>query len=179
MGPIDKDVMSSHRLIRISGAILMGAALLPDTVGHAQRRVIDRTPLVDSTRLRMSPEQALTNPVTIILGDPAKPGLYVIRARFAPGQSSRPHYHDQERHVTVLKGTWWAGEGDFFQADKMVPLKAGGFMLQPAGLHHFDGARDEEVILQISGIGPVKTVASEVDERGQPVMRIPPVSIPR
>src|SRR5262245_34025740 len=43
----------------------------------------------------------------VVAGDPAKPGIYVVRVRFAPYQTSSPHFHDQDRHVTVIKGTWW------------------------------------------------------------------------
>jgi quercetin dioxygenase-like cupin family protein len=93
----------------------------------------------------------------VISGDPSKPGLYVIRAKFSPGAMTRPHWHPEERLVTVLQGTWYAGEGDAFEPDKTVPLKAGSFMLHPAKAHHFDGAKDEEVIVQIVGIGPSAT----------------------
>lgn len=93
----------------------------------------------------------------VIQGDPSKPGVYVVRARFSPGAMTRPHWHPEERFVTVLQGTWYAGEGDTFEPDKTVPLKAGSFMLHPAKAHHYDGAKDEEVIVQIIGIGPSST----------------------
>jgi hypothetical protein len=119
------------------------------------------TPLVDAAHKRMQPEAALTGGSVKVFGDPAKPGMYVYRNRFGPGQTSRPHFHDQDRYVTVIKGTWWTGEGDVFQPDKMVPIKAGGFMFHPAGFHHYDGAKDEEVIVQIMGMGPVATTQTE------------------
>jgi hypothetical protein len=93
----------------------------------------------------------------VVQGDPSKPGIYVIRARFSPGTMTRPHWHPEERYVTVLSGTWYTGEGDAFDPDKTVPLKPGSFMLHPAKAHHYDGAKDEEVIVQIIGIGPSKT----------------------
>jgi gentisate 1,2-dioxygenase len=93
----------------------------------------------------------------VVQGDPAKPGLYVIRAKFSPGAMTKPHWHQDERYVTVLQGTWYTGEGDKFEPEKTVPLKAGGFMLHPAKAHHYDGAKDEEVIVQIVGIGPSST----------------------
>jgi quercetin dioxygenase-like cupin family protein len=93
----------------------------------------------------------------VIQGDPSKPGIYVIRAKFSPGAMTRPHWHPEDRFVTVLQGTWYAGEGDTFEPDKTVPLKAGSFMLHPAKAHHYDGAKDEEVIVQIIGIGPSNT----------------------
>ncbi len=129
-------------------------------------------PLVDAENKRMNPEQGLVS--TTVFGDPSKPGIYVIRNRFAPGLTSRPHFHDQDRFVTVIKGTWWTDEGDVFRADKMVPIKEGGFMYHPANFHHYDGAKDEEVVVQIMGMGPVKTVQTEVDANGNPVRPKPP-----
>ena len=93
----------------------------------------------------------------VIQGDPSKPGIYVIRAKFSPGAMTRPHWHPEDRFVTVLQGTWWAGEGDTFDPDKTTPLKAGSFMMHPAKAHHYDGAKDEEAIVQIIGIGPSAT----------------------
>jgi quercetin dioxygenase-like cupin family protein len=92
-----------------------------------------------------------------ISGDPNKPGLYVIRIKFPAGTMSLNHYHPEDRHVVVLKGTWYTGTGEDFQPDKTVPLKPGSYMKHPAGVRHFDGAKDEEVILQIVGIGPTGT----------------------
>ena len=93
----------------------------------------------------------------MIQGDPSKPGVYVVRVKFSPGAMTRPHWHPEDRFVTVLQGTWWAGEGDTFDPDKTTPLKAGSFMMHPAKARHYDGAKDEEVIVQIIGIGPSAT----------------------
>jgi hypothetical protein len=92
-----------------------------------------------------------------LAGDPSKEGLYVIQAKFSPGTMTRPHWHPEDRFVVVLSGTWYTGEGDAFEPDKTVPLKAGSFMMHPAKAHHFDGAKDEQVIVQIVGIGPSGT----------------------
>jgi len=94
----------------------------------------------------------------VLAGDPTKEGLYVIRIKFPPGTMSRPHYHREDRFAVVLKGTWWTGTGTEFTPDKTVPVSVGSFMKHPAGEHHFDGAKDEEVILQIVGYGPSTTV---------------------
>ena len=96
----------------------------------------------------------------VITGDPSKPGIYVLRVRFGPGRMSRPHFHDQDRFITVVKGTWWVSLGpgsEVFDPDKTVPVKEGSFVKHPAGGHHYDGAKDEAVIVQIMGMGPVKT----------------------
>ena len=96
----------------------------------------------------------------VITGDPSKPGIYVLRVRFGPDRMSRPHFHDQDRFITVVKGTWWVSLGpgsEVFDPDKTVPVKEGSFVKHPAGGHHYDGAKDEAVIVQIMGMGPVKT----------------------
>ena len=98
------------------------------------------------------PEGTASN--VVVLGDPSKPGVYVVRNTFAPGRGSRPHVHDQDRVVTVIKGTWWVHlgpESDVYDPSKMTPVKAGGFVFHPANGHHYDMAKDEEVIVQISG----------------------------
>jgi len=93
----------------------------------------------------------------VLSGDPTKPGMYVIRVKFPPWLMTRPHFHPEDRHVLVISGTWWAGAGDTFDPDKTVPLPAGSYMKQPAGSHHFDGAKGEEVVIQIVGYGPSGT----------------------
>jgi quercetin dioxygenase-like cupin family protein len=100
----------------------------------------------------------------VLVGDPSKPGIYVVRTRFAPGRGSRPHFHNQDRYVTVIKGTWWVAlgpESDVYDPAKMMPMKAGSFVLHPAGGHHYDAAKDEEAIVQIMGMGPVTTTQLE------------------
>jgi quercetin dioxygenase-like cupin family protein len=93
----------------------------------------------------------------VIQGDPAKEGIYVIRVKFPPHVMSNNHRHREDRHAVVLKGTWWTGTGDTFAPDKTVPLKAGSYMMHPHGESHFDGAKDEEVIIQLIGYGPSET----------------------
>jgi quercetin dioxygenase-like cupin family protein len=93
----------------------------------------------------------------VVQGDPSRPGIYVIRVRFPPGVMSRNHFHKEDRHAVVLQGTWWTGTGEEFTPGKTVPLKAGSYMMHPAGAAHFDGAKDEEVILQLIGYGPSET----------------------
>ena len=125
--------------------------------GRAQKR--------DPEFVRITPEEvkwveepnALGFQRAVIEGDPSKPGIYVVRVKFPPWVMSSNHFHQEDRYAVVLKGTWYTGSGDEFAPDKTVPLKPGSFMKHPAGGHHFDGAKDEEVIVQIVGYGPTST----------------------
>ena len=100
----------------------------------------------------------------VISGDPKGPGLYTIRAKFAPGTMSRPHWHPETRFVTVLKGTWWAGTGETFDPEATIPVPTGGFAVHTAGKVHYDGAKGEEAIVQITGMGPSATNVVTPDE---------------
>lgn len=92
----------------------------------------------------------------VLAGDPSKPGLYVIRVRFPPHVMDRPHHHSQDRHVTVISGTWFAGTGPVFDPAKATPMPAGSYMFHPAGGVHWDGSADAEpAVVQIIGMGPV------------------------
>jgi Cupin len=94
----------------------------------------------------------------ILLGDPAKAGLYVIRVKFPPHVMDLPHWHSMARYVTVLAGTWVTGTGDRFDLARAVPLKPGSVMLHPANGIHWDGSGGpENVIVQITGEGPATT----------------------
>jgi quercetin dioxygenase-like cupin family protein len=93
----------------------------------------------------------------VLAGNPREAGIYVIRAKFAPHTMSKPHSHPEARYVTVLKGTWWAGVGEKFDPDSTTPVPAGGFAVHTPGKVHYDGAKEEEVIVQIMGMGPSAT----------------------
>jgi quercetin dioxygenase-like cupin family protein len=108
--------------------------------------------------VRTRPEQVdLAKGTATVEGDPAKPGIYVLRIKFEPHHFSMPHWHNTDRHIVVLKGTWYMGVGEKFDPATAVPMPVGSYIKHPAGAIHWDGAMDEEVVLQIIGEGPVTT----------------------
>ncbi len=108
----------------------------------------------------------------VLLGDPRKPGLYVIRVKFPPYIMDLPHWHPNARYVTVLQGTWYAGTGETFDPAQATRLKPGSLMLHPAKATHWDGSGSAEtVIVQIIGEGPAAT--TQVDPTKQLWIEIP------
>jgi hypothetical protein len=102
----------------------------------------------------------------ILLGDPDKPGIYVVRAKFPPYVMDHPHWHPNARYVTVIEGTWYTGIGDTFDMTRAVPLTPGSVMLHPAKAVHWDGSGgNETVVVQIVGEGPGE---STLVDRTQP-----------
>jgi quercetin dioxygenase-like cupin family protein len=96
-------------------------------------------------------------PLALLEGDPSKPGIYVLRVQFPPYLFDRPHKHGEDRLIVVLKGTWYMGTGEHFDPSKAVPMPVGSYIKHPAGEWHWDGAKDEEVVLQVAGYGPSST----------------------
>jgi quercetin dioxygenase-like cupin family protein len=96
------------------------------------------------------------SPQTAVLyGDPAKPGLFVSRVKFSAGWKDPPHWHpDEVRTVVVLSGTLYFGSGDKWDESKLMAYPAGTFYSEPPKAPHFSWAKDGEVIIQITSIGP-------------------------
>jgi quercetin dioxygenase-like cupin family protein len=95
-------------------------------------------------------------PQTVVLyGDPTKPGVFVSRVRFSAGWKDPPHWHpDEVRTVVVLSGTFYFGSGDKWDESKLKAYPAGTFYSEPSKAPHFTWAKDGEVIIQVTGVGP-------------------------
>jgi hypothetical protein len=96
-----------------------------------------------------------------LFGDPSKPGMYVQRLRWLPGNMSRPHFHPNDRFFVVIEGTWWLGSGDKYDPNSTVPAPAGTFVVHRAGEIHYDGAKDAPVVIQVTGMGPNTSTPAE------------------
>jgi hypothetical protein len=111
------------------------------------------------------PDQINWGPVTpngnqqaILFGDPTKPGLYGVMTKWLAGNHfSRPHFHPNDRFITVLSGTWWVGSGPDFDPNASVPMPAGSFVTHFGKQVHWDGAKDTDAVLLIVGEGPATT----------------------
>ena len=107
----------------------------------------------DELKWRDPTGAAPTNQV-VLFGDPTKPGFYMVMNRFQPGSFSKPHFHPNDRFITVIKGTWYVGTGNKWDKDATIGVKAGGAVTHFGKEVHYDGAKDEEVIVLITGEGP-------------------------
>ena len=98
-----------------------------------------------------------SNETAVLYGDPTKSGTYVYRSKFAPGSKNMPHWHPEERTVAILSGTLYYGLGEQWDESKLIALPAGTFLAEPPKTTHFTWAKEGEVILQVTGIGPSGT----------------------
>lgn len=102
-----------------------------------------------------------TNESAVLFGDPSKPGPYVVRIKWLPGNMSRPHFHPNDRFFAVLSGTWWVGTGEVFDPNSTVPVPAGSYVIHYANKVHYDGAKDGEAVIQVWGMGPATSTPAE------------------
>lgn len=144
------------RLLAFAFLATLGAA--STSYGDIDRSAVDfQTP--DDIKWVRNP--AGTNETAILFGDPGKPGPYVMRLRWLPGNMSRPHFHEHDRFFVVISGTWWLGTGEKFDPDSTVPVPAGTYVIHRAGRVHYDGAKDEETVIQVWGMGPATSIPAE------------------
>jgi len=103
------------------------------------------------------------NASAVLAGDPTGTGLYVVMNKWLKGNNfSRPHFHANDRFITVVKGTWWVGSGHKFDPANTVPMHEGTFVTHFGGQVHWDGAKDEDAVILIVGMGPA--ASTRVDE---------------
>lgn len=95
--------------------------------------------------------------VALLYGDMAQAGLYAARVLIPAGLKVMPHRHPESRVVAVVSGTLLVGFGERFDASELKALPAGSFFTEPPGRAHFVWARDGDVVVQVSGIGPSGT----------------------
>jgi hypothetical protein len=145
------------RTLALALLVLMTAA--PAVYGaDLDRAAVDFTAPADIKWVRNA---AGTNEQAVLFGDPSKPGPYVARIKWFPGNMSRPHCHPNDRFFVVISGTWWMGTGERFDPANTVPAPAGSYVIHYGGKIHYDGAKDEETIIQVWGMGPATATPAE------------------
>jgi quercetin dioxygenase-like cupin family protein len=92
-----------------------------------------------------------------IVGDRAKPGLYIQLVRWPPHAVLKAHSHPDDRYVLVLSGTFYHGIADKFDEGKLEARPAGSFFTEPKGVRHFGMTKDEGTVLYFVGTGPSTT----------------------
>jgi quercetin dioxygenase-like cupin family protein len=84
-----------------------------------------------------------------------------VAIKWEPGQFSHPHVHSTDRWAYVAKGTWWVSSSSHRDIATTYPVPQGSFGIDFANKVHWDGAKDEEVILIVMGMGPIDSKLAE------------------
>ena len=93
--------------------------------------------------------------LAILVGEPAKPGPYVVRVKLPAGVKLMPHKHPEDRIYTVMSGVFYIGLGETFDETRLTAYAPGDVVVLPGGQPHFHWARSGEYITQVTAIGPL------------------------
>jgi quercetin dioxygenase-like cupin family protein len=105
--------------------------------------------------------------IAVLSGDPAGTGLVTIRLKMPAGYKIPPHWHPTDEHVTVISGTFALGMGDVLDEKQSKTLKAGGYGVAQANMHHFAWTSTGAVV-QVHMMGPFKiTYVNPADDPSQ------------
>jgi quercetin dioxygenase-like cupin family protein len=112
--------------------------------------------IVPQSELKYAPvplfEGVFAAPVS---GTATQPGaLYVLSVRYAAGAKSAPHTHPDTRVTTIVSGRFHAGVGTRFDETALRVLGPGDSVVVPAGTVHYGWAKEGEVLLLETGVGP-------------------------
>jgi quercetin dioxygenase-like cupin family protein len=139
-------------LAAISAGCLMLTAIAAPTAAQEAAPTI-----IPAENLKWNPTPFPDVTVAVIAGNPTTSGMYAIFAKYRAGGTSAPHTHPDQRVVTVISGTYYAGAGTEFDESKLKPLKPGTTIIVPANAPHYAAAKEGETIVQEVGIGPSGT----------------------
>ena len=144
-----------------AAALTLCSMMLAAITGSAAQIDSKAVEFITPENIKWVRNAAGTNETAVLFGDPEKPGPYVIRLRWLPGNMSRPHYHQNDRFFVVISGTWWLGTGEKFDPDSTVPAPAGSYVIHKARQVHYDGAKKEPAVIQVWGMGPATSIPAE------------------
>lgn len=91
--------------------------------------------------------------LSVLEGDPMKPGPFTMRLKLPAGYKIPPHTHPVPEHVTVISGEFNIKKGEQADFAKGNILSPGSFFLMAPGSAHYAWA-DKETVIQLHGTGP-------------------------
>src|SRR5262249_30450622 len=156
--------------LRIQHALLVVFGLLaPVASASAQDGMQPIAVTPDALVWKDAPSLPKGAQTTIVAGDPTKPGMFVVRAKWPPNYRIPPHTHPNVEMVTVLAGTVFVAEGDKLDQGKGKMMTAGSFYAMPAGHPHYVWTGTEGATIQVQSIGPtaIDYVSRADDPRAQ------------
>ena len=93
--------------------------------------------------------------LAVLVGEPSKPGPYVIRVKMPGDGKLMPHKHPEDRIYTVISGVFYIGLGARFDGDSVEAYPPGSVIVLPGNTPHFHWAKSGEYVTQVTAIGPL------------------------
>ncbi|MGA0601908.1 cupin domain-containing protein [Caulobacter sp. KR2-114] len=93
--------------------------------------------------------------LAVLIGDPTRPGPYVIRVHLPAGERLAPHRHPEDRVYTVISGVFYIGLGEVFDEAALEAYPPGSVVVLPGGQAHFHWAKSGDYVTQVTALGPL------------------------
>lgn len=90
----------------------------------------------------------------LLVGDPNKPGVFIVRLKFPPNYQIPAHTHPFTEVITVLKGKLGNGMGQKFDSSKGEILNVTDSFVLPDGHAHYVWTTNEEAVVELIATGP-------------------------
>ncbi len=142
---------AKHRTIRYAAGLILATSLAGSVHAEDASIRIIKPGSVTLTQQMAGPSSAY------VVGGAQQPGLYVITALYPAGVKSKPHVHPDQRVMTIISGTFYAGTGSKFDENNVQALPPGSMLIIPPNTLHWGWAKDGDVVVEEVGVGPTGT----------------------
>ena len=105
--------------------------------------------------------------ISVVSGDPTRPGKFTLLVSMPNGYRIPPHSHPSYEHVEVKEGALLVGVGDRLDPKMTQALAAGDSATAPEGLHHFSIAKGR-TLLSATFMGPYTITYVRAEDAPQP-----------
>jgi quercetin dioxygenase-like cupin family protein len=146
--------MGKMRLRRNFIAVTLIASFVPGAYGQNSASII-KLPDLSGIQIPLHPGQLA---VRHLIRRPHKVRRVRHTLEIRAGRKGMPHWHpDEVRTATVLSGTYYFAIGEQWDESKFRAFPAGTFISEPPNTPHYAWAKDGDVIVQFTGVGPTGT----------------------
>lgn len=144
-------MMSTYKPVAVALALLGGACMASTTLAE-DSGFIAATP--SDLQWTAAPSVGPGAMIAVIEGDLKTAEPFTFRLKVPANSNIGVHTHPVAERVTVISGTFYFAIGDKSDPAKVKAYQPGDTLIIPAGMPMFATTRDQEVIVQLHGIGP-------------------------
>jgi quercetin dioxygenase-like cupin family protein len=138
-----------------AGLVALLAATGPGLAqDHASHGAVTLPDAAAATYQKGPPNLPKGTQISLVSGDPSKPGPFVLRVKFPADTVIAPHTHSEAETLTILSGSIYHQHGPTIDKAAGQELRAGGFVFLPKDMPHSLWTTGQPVELQVNGTGP-------------------------
>ena len=142
------------RTIATGLAVLVASTGVGFTQDHGTHGAVTLPDAASATYQPGPPNLPKGTQISMVSGDPSKPGPFVLRVKFPANTVISPHTHSEAETLTILSGSIYHEHGTTIDKSKGKELRAGGFVFLPKDMPHSLWTTELPVELQVNGFGP-------------------------